>query len=84
MLEHEAEKERIAAEKEEARRPRAKARRSQSAPPADRDKYGGEEARGRVRQRMNEAGRRKKAGQTRCSSAAGRWWPRRTTGGALW
>jgi hypothetical protein len=63
VLEREAEKERIAAEKEEARRPRAKAKRSQSAPPADRDRYGGEAARGRGRQRMNETGRRKEGGQ---------------------
>eukprot|EP00966_Prymnesium_polylepis_P100618 2330544-Prymnesium_polylepis.1 len=42
-----------------ARRPRAKAKRSQSASRgAERDRNGGEEARGRVRQRINEAGRR--------------------------
>ena len=36
--------------------------RSQSAPPKDRDKNGGEAARGRGRQRINEAGRRKEGG----------------------
>ena len=59
VLERLAEEQRIAEEKEEARRPRARARRSQSAPPKDKDKNGGEAARGRGRQRINEAGRRK-------------------------
>ena len=59
VLERQAEADRIQAEKEEARRPRAKAKRSQSASRgADRDRNGGEEARGRCRQRINEAGRR--------------------------
>ena len=63
VLERLAEEQRIAEEKEEARRPRARARRSQSAPPKDRDKNGGEAARGRGRQRINvEAGRRKEGG----------------------
>ena len=62
VLERLAEEQRIAEEKEEARRHRARARRSQSAPPKDRDKNGGEAARGRGRQRINEAGRRKEGG----------------------
>eukprot|EP00966_Prymnesium_polylepis_P189289 4385515-Prymnesium_polylepis.1 len=61
VLERRAEEQRIENEKEEARRPRAQgqARRSQSAPPKNRDKNGGEAARGRGRQRINEIGRRK-------------------------
>ena len=48
VLERQAEAERIAAETEEARRPRVKAKRSQSAlPGASRDKNGGDAARGR-------------------------------------
>ena len=59
VLERLSEEDRIAAEKEEARRPRVKAKRSQSAlPGASRDKNGGDAARGRGRQRINEAGRR--------------------------
>ena len=54
VLERQAEQaERDAAEKEAARRPRATARRSQSAPP-QKDKNGGELARGCGRQRINQ------------------------------
>ena len=53
LLERQAEEERIAAEKEAARRPRKAARRSQSTPP-QKDKNGGELARGRGRQRINQ------------------------------
>ncbi len=62
VLERLAEEQRIEQEKEEARRPRAKAKRSQSAAPCRRDKNGGEDARGRGRQRINEAGARKEGG----------------------
>ena len=51
VLERQAEGERIAAEKEAARRQRKAARRSQSTPP-QKDKNGGELARGRGRQRI--------------------------------
>ncbi len=63
VLERQEEVERIEAEKEAARRPR-----SQSAPRGrpgkdhDKDKYGGEEARGRGRQRIYESGLRKDGG----------------------
>ena len=59
VLERQADEEqRIEAEKEEARRPRAAGKRSQSAPRGcGRDKNGGDEARRRGRQRINEAGR---------------------------
>ena len=60
VLDRLAEEQRIAEEKEEARRPRAKAKRSQSEP--RREEHGGEEARGRGRQRINEAGTRKDGG----------------------
>ena len=53
VLERQAEGERIAAEKEAARRQRKAARRSQSTPP-QKDKNGGELARGRGRQRINQ------------------------------
>ena len=59
VLERQAEEQRMDSEKEESRRPRAARRRSQSAPRAGgRHKNGGEDARGRGRQRVNEAGRR--------------------------
>ena len=53
VLERQAEGERIAAEKEAARRQRKAARRSQSTPP-QKDKNGGELARGSGRQRINQ------------------------------
>jgi len=62
VLERQAQEQRIEEQKEDARRPRAKAKRSESAPPGNRDKHGGEDARGRGRQRMNEAGSRKEGG----------------------
>eukprot|EP00966_Prymnesium_polylepis_P099095 2294903-Prymnesium_polylepis.1 len=61
VLDRLAEEQRIEEEKEEARRPRVVARRSQSVP-RSRDKHGGEEARGRGRQRVNEAVTRKGGG----------------------
>ena len=62
VLERQAVEQRIEEEKAEARRPRTPTKRSQSAPCRDRDKHGGEEARGRGRQRINEAGGRKDGG----------------------
>ena len=62
VLERRAEEQRVEQEKEEARRPRAEAKRSPSATPVGRDKNGGEDARGRGRQRINEAGNREQGG----------------------
>ena len=68
VLERQAEAERIEAEKEAARRPRQAAKRSQSLPRTrpvadkEKDKHGGEQARGRGRQRINESGLRKDGG----------------------
>ena len=66
VLELQAEAERIEAEKEAARRPHDLLRRSQSTPrgrPAeDKDKNGGDAARSRGRQRINESGLRKDGG----------------------
>eukprot|EP00966_Prymnesium_polylepis_P183603 4255288-Prymnesium_polylepis.1 len=65
VLERQAEVERIEAEKEAARRPHDRSRRSQSTPRGrpgkgdDKDEYGGEDARSRGRQRINESGLRK-------------------------
>ena len=68
VLERQAEAERIEAEKEAEKRQRRAAKRSQllprTRPVADKekDKHGGEQARGRGRQRINESGLRKDGG----------------------
>ena len=68
VLERQAEAERIEAEKEAEKRPRRAAKRSQSLPRTrpvadkEKDKHGGEQARGRGRQRINESGLRKDGG----------------------
>ena len=59
MLERLLKEQQIEEDREEARRPRGAAKRSQSVPPSNRDNNGGEAARGRGRQRVNEIGRRK-------------------------
>ena len=61
VLERQAEADRVVAEKEAVRRPRAAARRSQSTPP-QKDKNGGEQARGRGRQRINQTSGRSGSG----------------------